>query len=295
MTLPAVRRAAFALLCLLIAGAAALPDATLAKSPGPATGSHGAGDAGGAAAPATVPGALCVGYGPQIPRDISKTHGSNPVLVAPAPPPSDMTLCNIHMHTNAEHKGPGFQRQAQGKLGGYQCNDTAALSQSELYDPAMGRGPFANVIPGDTVEVHWVYTSCNVDPGPGLRSCLSDSCANPTLRVESQVFLVVNDPHARDFMAYAYQGHRVEGRAQPRALPLDTGTPVVFGGSTTGPSFTQSTCSPLQVTWSVRPNCARVNISSIYDWARAGNVFGEDHSHGVRDLVTAPELLSPIR
>ncbi len=148
--------------------------------------------------------------------------------------------------------------------------------------------------PGDTIEVHWVYSSCDVTPGPGLGSCLSPACANPTLRVESQVFLVVNDPYALDFMAFAHGGHQSEGRPQPRSLPLDTGTPVVFAGSTTGPKYDQATCSPLQVTWSVRPRCARVDITSIYEWALEGNVFEEDHSHGVRALVTAPELLSPI-
>jgi len=29
-------------------------------------------------------------------------------------------------------------------------------------------------------------------------------------------------------------------------------------------------------------------------WAVDGNVFNENHSHGVRQLVTAPELLAPI-
>ena len=243
----------------------------------------------------TAKGPVCSGFGPQAPRDISVRHGANTVGFALAPAAKDMNLCNIHMHTNAEHKGPGFSLKAQGDLGGYQCNTTPNLTLRELEDPAHGRGSFARVLPGDTIEVHWVYTSCNVPPGPGLGSCLSDACANPTLRVESQVFLVVNDPHALDFMAYAYQGHTENGRAQPRALPLDTGTPVVFAGSTTGPSYSESVCAPLQVTWSVRPDCARVDVSSIYDWASAGNVFEEDHSHGVRKLVTSPDLLSPIR
>jgi hypothetical protein len=69
---------------------------------------------------------------------------------------------------------------------------------------------------------------------------------------------------------------------------------VVFAGSTTGPGYTQEICSPLQVTWSVRPNCARLNLASLHEWAASDNVFHEDHSHGVRQLVTAPELLAPI-
>ena len=139
-----------------------------------------------------------------------------------------------------------------------------------------------------------MHTSCQVTPGKGLGACLSDSCANPTLRVETQVFLVVNDVSALDFNDLAYGGHLVDGLHQPRSIPSTTGEPVVFLGSTTGPSFSQFTCSPLQVTWSVRPNCAKVDFSSLNAWVENGNVFEEDHSHGVRQLVKATELLSPI-
>jgi len=76
--------------------------------------------------------------------------------------------------------------------------------------------------------------------------------------------------------------------------PIGTGAPVVFAVSTTGPSFTESKCSPHQVTWSVRPSCAKIDVNSLHGWAADGNVFNDDHSHGVRQLVTAPELLAPI-
>jgi len=132
--------------------------------------------------------------------------------------------------------------------------------------------------------------------GAYILSCLSDTCADPLLRVEAQVFLVVNDPeNALDFTTMDYKGKTGNGLHQPGMIPSDTGTPVVFRGSTTGPSYTQSKCSPLKVTWSVRPNCARVDISSLNRWAEQGNVFNEKKSHGVRQLVTAPELLSPIQ
>jgi len=47
------------------------------------------------------------------------------------------------------------------------------------------------------------------------------------------------------------------------------------------------------VTWSVRPQCAKVSYSSLQEWAKS-NQFDEKKSHGVRQLVTAPELLSTI-
>jgi hypothetical protein len=238
---------------------------------------------------------LCAGYGPQTPRDITSAVGTNARVFALAPPATRMNLCNIHTHTNAEHKGPGFSVFAgDGEHGGYKCNESASLSDAELKDPADGHGAFHGIKPGNTIEVHWVYTSCDVKPGKGLGSCLSEACANPELRVEAQVFLVVNDPAALDFSRFDYAGHVVDGFYQAQSLPAGTGEPVVFAGSTTGPQYSQAVCSPLQVTWSVRPECARVDVNSLYRWAQQGNVFEENHSHGVRQLVTAPELLAPI-
>lgn len=246
---------------------------------------------------ATEAAALCTDMGPQTPRDISNLAGTNMTKFAMAPASTEMNLCNIHTHTNAEHKGPGFSVFVNNSdNGGYACNDTANLTATELTDPSGGNGAYKGVKPGDTIEVHWVHTSCDITPGEGLGSCLSDTCTDPLLRVETQVFLVVNDPvNALDFTTMDYKGKVASGFHQPGMIPNDTGTPVVFRGSTTGPSYTQSTCSPLSVTWSVRPQCARVDISSLHKWAAEGNAFNETKSHGVRQLVTAPELLSPIQ
>ena len=240
---------------------------------------------------------LCTDMGPQTPRDIASVSGKNLVEFAMAPASTELNLCNIHTHTNAEHKGPGFSVFVNNTdYGGYACNDAKDLTAEELTDPTGGNGAFGKVKPGDTIEVHWVHTSCDITPGEGLGSCLSDTCTDPLLRVEAQVFLVVNDPeNALDFTTMDYKGKSENGFHQPGMIPSNTGDPIVFRGSTTGPSYTQSKCSPLHVTWSVRPNCARVDISSLHRWAEQGNVFNEKKSHGVRQLVTAPELLSPIR
>lgn len=239
---------------------------------------------------------LCEGYGPQTPRDITAMGGANQRIFTLAPPSAEMNLCNIHTHTNAEHKGPGFAVFAGGgEHGGYKCNETESLTEAELEDPAHGHGAFHGVKPGDTIEVHWVFSSCDVAPGKGLESCLNEKCANPELRVESQVFLVVNDPKALNFADFVYGGEMAGKLHQPKALPADTGAPVVFAGSTTGPKYTEAACSPFQVTWSVRPACAKLDIGSLHEWAHDGNVFQENHSHGVRQLVTAPELLAPIQ
>ena len=238
---------------------------------------------------------LCTGYGPQAPRDIALRAGINARHFSMAPPATDMNLCNIHLHVQAEHSGPGFSLPAgDGPHGGFRCNDSAYMTAAEQADPTGGEGPLHGVVPGDTIEVHWVHTSCDVRPGEGLGACSSDSCANPELRVESQVFLVVNNADALQMSDFDYPGKADDrGLHQPRALPEGTGAPVVFLGSTTGPKYSEAACSPLQVTWSVRPQCARIDITSLHDWAES-NVFKEDHAHGVRGLVRAPALLSAI-
>jgi hypothetical protein len=238
---------------------------------------------------------VCVGYGPQTPRDIDSHAGQNPRAFSLAPSHKEMNLCNIHFHANAEHKAKDFSLYAgegvNGVGGGYQCLNSRSLTAAQLQPPAQNY--CAGVKPGDTIEVHWVHSSCDVAPGKGLGSCLSESCANPDLRVETQVFTVVNDPSALNFEDFSYRGNVVAGYHQARAIPTGTGTPVEFTGSTTGPSYTEQACSPLQVSWSVRPQCANIDINSLSNWCK-DNVFEEDHAHGVRKLVTDPRLLSEI-
>lgn len=239
----------------------------------------------------------CEGFGPQTPRDIDNLSGENRRVFSLAPAYTEMNLCNIHFHNNAEHKAVAFSIYAgegeQGHGGGYQCKISKSLTEAEL-KPMVGKNHCSGVNPGDTIEVHWVHTSCDVKPGKGLGSCVSDACGNPNLRVETQVFTVVNDQqHAKNFMDFAYQGHMANFLHQAKAIPQSTGAPVQFTGSTTGPKYTEQQCSPYQVTWSVRPQCAKVDITSLSEWCKS-NVFEENHAHGVRKLVTNPKLLSKI-
>lgn len=241
---------------------------------------------------AMMDGDACVGYGPQTPRDIDSAVGTNAREFSLAPSHEEMNLCNVHFHNNAEHKAKDFSIFAgTGDSAGYQCNVSKSLTQAEL---APTSGDVCNGLkPGDTIEVHWVHTSCDVAPGPGLGSCLSDGCANPDLRVETQVFTLVNDSSAMDFGDYAYDQNMANGYHQAKAIPAGTGDPVEFLGSTTGPSYSEQVCSPLQVSWSVRPTCATLDINTLGEWCES-NVFEEDHAHGVRKLVVNPELLSEI-
>ena len=240
--------------------------------------------------------AICEGYASQTPRDIDSKSGTNPVKFQLAPPASELNLCNIHFHNNAEHKAKDFAIYAgdgkDGVGGGYQCGISKSLTEAELAAPKVEI--CKGLVPGDTIEVHWVHTSCDVSPGPGLGSCLSDACANPDLRVETQVFTLVNDSNALNFNDLSYDGNQVNGFHQAKAIPNTTGIPVEFMGSTTGPKYTEQACSALQVTWSVRPQCAKLDINTIGAWCES-NVFDEDHAHGVRKLVTDERLLAPIQ
>ncbi len=232
----------------------------------------------------------CEGFGPQTPRDIAVTDGENKRIFSFAPEASEMNLCNIHFHKNAEHKAPGYSVSGgEGDFGGWKCNETSELTEEEL--AATKSSACENVKPGDTIEVHWVHSSCDIEPGEGLGSCLSDSCPNPQLRVEAQTFLLVNDSNAADFSDFAYAGTE-DGYHQAKELPDGTDA-VKFLGSTTGPSYTEAKCSPLQVSWSVRPACMKLDINTLHSWCE-DNRFNEKAAHGVRQIVTNTDLLAPI-
>ena len=233
---------------------------------------------------------ICKGFGPQTPRDVSKTAGKNKVKFNFAPSYTEMNLCNIHFHKNAEHKGPEFSVSAgKGEFGGYKCNSTDKLTEAQLAAPKTSG--CENIAPGDTIELHWVHSSCDVKPGKGLGACLSDACANPQLRVETQVYVLVNDKKAVSLMDYR-EGKRRKGYHQAKKIP--TGDDAVqFLGSTTGPSYTEAKCSPLQVTWNVSPTCQQLDINSVHKWCKK-NKFAETKAHGVRQLVTNKKLLSKI-
>ncbi|MFK5985000.1 MAG: delta-class carbonic anhydrase [Pseudomonadota bacterium] len=236
------------------------------------------------------------GFGPQSPRDIDGVIGNNPRAFNDAPASTEMNLCNIHFHKNAEHKGGEFTQYAgngdgHGFQSGYKYS--GKLNASELKSSAHDICPSKHgaLVAGDTIEVHYVHSTAQIKPGPTLGSCLNDAIKNPQLRVETQVYVLVNDKNALDFGNLTKHGQK-NGLYQAMNIPSNTGTAIQYAGSTTGPGYNEKG-SPFQVTWSVRPNVAKVNIESIGKWCK-GNVFNEDHAHGVRNLVRNPDLISKI-
>jgi len=236
------------------------------------------------------------GFGPQSPRDIDTTTGSNKRAFSTAPAYTEMNLCNIHFHKNAEHKGGEFTKYAgNGDGHGYQSGYmySGQLTSAELMPVKSEVCPnkHGNLEVGDTIEVHYVHSTAQVKPGPTLGSCLNESIMNPQLRVETQVYVLVNDSNALNFEELTEYSEK-NGVYQALNIPSDTGVPIQYEGSTTGPGYNEI-ASPLQVTWNVRPKVAKVNIKTVNNWCNE-NIFDEDHAHGVRNLVVNPDLLSKI-
>ena len=236
------------------------------------------------------------GFGPQSPRDIRSVIGTNKISFSDAPPYTQMHLCNIHFHKNAEHKGGEFTKFAgngdgHGYLTGYKYSGRLTKSELSPANAEICPGKHGSLNSGDTIEVHYVYTTASVRPGPTLGACFNDAIKNPQLRVEAQVYVLVNDKSAKDFIELT-RHQKKKGFHQALNIPDYTGRPIEYAGSTTGPSYNQEG-SAFQVTWSVRPKITKVNIKSVGGWCK-NNVFSEDHAHGVRNLVINPDLLSYI-
>ncbi len=237
------------------------------------------------------------GFGPQSPRDIDTLSGTNTRAFSEAPSFTQMNLCNIHFHVGAEHKGGEFDTyvgngDGKGYGTGYKYSGKLSAAELKSIGTPIGDKGHGGLVPGDTIEVHYVHTTAKVKPGPTLGSCLSEAIGNPQLRVETQVYVLVNDRNAHDFVKLT-KHEFIDGVHQAVNIPSNTGAPVQYEGSTTGPGYNEKG-SPFQVSWSVRPKIAKVDIQTVATWFK-GNAFNEDHAHGVRNLVINPDLLSQIQ
>lgn len=226
----------------------------------------------------------CDGIGPQSPRDVDQSAGSNPVVFGVAPPPEEMRLCDVHFHKYAEHKSAAYSLPAgdEGEYG-WACNQSPPAANGDgHHDEAeeSAESGCGGIAPGDTVEVHNVFTSCLVEPAPGLGSCFSRECTNPSLRVEARVWYLGEGDGRDDIDLNELWG------------AID---PVEYLGSTTGHAYdNEATCSPFQVTWNVSRRCEQLDIAVLDSWCD-DNPFGEKKAHGARQLVRKPEQLAAIR
>ncbi|WCR05386.1 hypothetical protein JHX88_17845 [Paracoccus saliphilus] len=235
------------------------------------------------------------GFGPQAPRDIDSATGNNRRVFGASSSFARMNLCNIHFHESAEHKGGEFTTYAgNGDGHGYGTGFKydGDLSEAELapIDMSVGGSKYGGLEPGDTIEIHFVYSSAEVSPGPALDACMSAAVKKPDLRVEAVIAVLVSNGGAN--FTEMTDVEIADGLYQAVNLPSDLGKPVVYAGSTTGPDYNEEG-SPYQVTWSVRPQVAKLDIASVDTWLK-NNLFEEKHAHAVRNLIIDPDLLAPI-
>ncbi|MCC9622847.1 hypothetical protein LPB41_14225 [Thalassospira sp. MA62] len=236
-----------------------------------------------------------LGFGPQSPRDIDAHAGRNSQIFNMAPSVAEMTLCDIHLHESAEHKGGEFTTYVGNGDGhgfgtGYRYNGSLSDAETVPVEMPIGQSDHGDLAPGDTIEIHFVHSTANATLGPGLGTCLTEATQNPQLRVEAVIAVLVSNG-GENFREMALI-EQLDGRYQVPHLPENLGDPIVYRGSTTGPAYNE-TGSPFQVTWSVRPKVVKLNILDLGAWLK-DNPFHEDHAHGVRNLVVNPDLLSPI-
>ena len=225
----------------------------------------------------------CIGAGPQAPRDIDKLAGNNQVVFEMAPAISEMDLCNVHFHRNAEHKAAAYSVFVKdGEHSGWACKEPAP---GRLDNEHAEHNGCQGIAEGDTIEVHWVYISCDTKSegiapmGGGLSACMTTTCSNPELRVVAQDFVLEKDGKLK-FSDTA---------------PISHDAPSVeYIGSTTGPTYNNGHCSPFQVTWEVKTTCDTLDIDDFSKWC-SNNQYHENHAHGCRELVTPENLLSPIK
>lgn len=226
--------------------------------------------------------------GPQAPRDIDSAWGNNTTQFRTAYKTEKMNLCDIHYHWNAEHKSAEYSVKVDtdNDHSGWAVVEPASTdpvyrAKHDIAHLLDGDAHDIGVIVGDTIEVHFVHTSCNVkyeelEPANGLGNCATDVCANPQLRVVAQVFKVVD--HHADVSDLEHPMKHDDGR-------------VVYTGSTTGSKYNNDHCSPFQVTWDVKKTYATIDAHGLAEWSHKR----EQHAHAVRELVTRSELLSPIK
>ncbi len=269
-----------------------------------------------------LPAMPCDVAGPQSPRDLDSPglKGTNEGAArahALAGDAETLNLCNIHFHKNAEHKARDFSRPDK-KGRGWQCEMTLSNRENQPF-AAPGGGytgsGFAcgDLMTGDTIEVHWVYSSCLGGPGRTLQACLKDRegvtggpCAGDKwktapIRVEAQVFQLVNGRQdgGLDFELFTTIKH--QGTLHQVTLPGATAGRLQYLGSTTGAAYGSTIdekggdkdCSPYQVTWGVRRDCKKLDIHSLDKWCR-DNIFAEHHAQQTRALVQDPRLLSSV-
>jgi len=219
---------------------------------------------------------------PQAPRDL--TTGATGLMI-----PKAATLnvaqsallpqSNVHYHLGAEHKSDfykdnadsviydaanGGRRLSAAPRPGWMCA-AASAAETKAYTFQYCKG---TVTVGKTYEIHYVHSSASYDTAhlaantdidlmnDGLGGAANGrGMLNPMVTVQAQVFQIVNDgTTANPVIADMVHGMQAAANNNNR---------VMYPGSTTGQSHTNTVCSPYAITWHVDKACTKVAAASF--------------------------------
>ncbi|CAE7668622.1 unnamed protein product, partial [Symbiodinium microadriaticum] len=212
---------------------------------------------------------LCEDAEPQAPRDVSPGYVGERITRY-EPYGSDQIdrfiQVNIHWHLGAEHRMedaydrrppewasyvtvPDENNESQQVVPGI---DDAKLDESSFnftYCKAAQVGPKSDGLQEDGDEGQLGITA-------GLGGAFTRT-NNADVIVRAQVCLIVNDPSLNDYVD-AKNRTFLEQWQQPPA-----GSAVRYVGSTTGTSYDDEVCSPVEVNWHVDQRCCTLSAQAM--------------------------------
>mmetsp|Transcript_37953 Transcript_37953/g.77654 ORF Transcript_37953/g.77654 Transcript_37953/m.77654 type:complete len:299 (+) Transcript_37953:48-944(+) len=230
---------------------------------------------------------LCQDAEPQAPRDVSPGYIGERITRY-EPYGSDQIdrfeQVNIHWHLGAEHRMenaydrrspewasyvtvPDENHVSQPVVPGLWC-PTDGIDDAKLDESSFSFTYCKAAQVGGTYEFHWVFSTGGPgrlqedgDEGQlGITAGLGGAFTrtnNADVIVRAQICLIVNDPSLNDYVD-AKNRTFLEQWQQPPA-----GSAVRYVGSTTGPSYDDEVCSPVEVNWHVDQRCCILSAQAM--------------------------------
>lgn len=252
---------------------------------------------------------------PQAPRDLSTGAAGLKTPKAATLTEAQSKLlpqANVHFHLGAEHKSDNYKDDTDSKAydaknggrrlaavvrPGWMCAAPAAGElQAYTFQHCKGQ-----VSVGKSYEIHYVHSSAGYDAdhiknvadidlmNDGLGGAANGrGMLNPMVVVQAQVFQIVSDGTDSPKIADMIHGW------QPAA---NNDNRVMYPGSTTGPSHTNTICSPYAITWHVDKACHKVSAASFDNMckmmAATYKMESDLYPHGSRILVDSKWVVKP--
>jgi len=221
---------------------------------------------------------------------------------------------NVHYHIGAEHKSDYYKDDTDSKA--YDAHRRLASGRRLSASPRPGwmcAAPSAGelkaytfthckgtVTVGKSYEIHYVHSSAGYDAehlkgadidlmNDGLGGAANGrGMLNPMVTVQAQVFQIVNDgttkPEIPD-MIHGWQTAAVGANG------------VMYAGSTTGASHTNTICSPYAITWHVDTACHKVSAAHFDNMcsmmAATYKMDADLYPHGSRILLDPKWVVKP--